>query len=215
MRNIIKILFFIMLIFFINIFFYFFSSDYRFFLKKLKDKDSVVYLEEKVINDSFSTVQDIQPESIVKIDNIISGKREDTQIQKEVVLWKNYRNIVDLFSDFDLRLIEINSNLFDITDEYPDTYYEYYSNNVTVYLFTTKTYTEVLDIFHVLEYDLPFRVNEVNNFWERSFYVNLNEDINDSYIRLVISHKWIVFGLKIKKDQYNTVKDILLQYFKK
>jgi hypothetical protein len=61
----------------------------------------------------------------------------------------------------------------------------------------------------VLEKELPLKVNEINNFWDNSFYINLNEDINDKFIRLVISNKWIAFWLKIKKNEYNQVKEKL------
>jgi hypothetical protein len=80
-----------------------------------------------------------------------------------------------------------------------------------LYFFDTKRYNEVYDIFEVLAYDLPFTTNKVDNFWNSSFYINLNEDIKDNYIRLVINYKWVVFGLKIKKSEYNTIKESLLQ----
>jgi hypothetical protein len=60
-----------------------------------------------------------------------------------------------------------------------------------------------------LEYELPFKINPVNNFWDNSFYINLNDDINDNIIRIVISNKWIVFGLKMKKNEYNLIKEKL------
>jgi hypothetical protein len=49
----------------------------------------------------------------------------------------------------------------------------------------------------------------LNNFWDNSFYINLNKDIEDRFIRLVISNKWVVFWLKIKKTEYNFVKEKL------
>lgn len=64
-------------------------------------------------------------------------------------------------------------------------------------------------MFEYLQIDLPFSINEVNNFWEKSFYINLDEKINDNYIRLVISENWITFWLKINKSQYENVKNIL------
>jgi hypothetical protein len=47
----------------------------------------------------------------------------------------------------------------------------------------------LVDIFKVLEYELPFIVKEVDNFGEASFYVNLDKDIQDRFIRLVISYE--------------------------
>jgi hypothetical protein len=60
-----------------------------------------------------------------------------------------------------------------------------------------------------LEYELPFTINEINNFWDKSFYINLNSDINDNIVRIVITNNWIVFWLKIKKNEYNLVKEKL------
>ena len=65
------------------------------------------------------------------------------------------------------------------------------------------------DIFSVLSDELPFSIKEVNNFWNNSFYINLNNDIEDRFIRLVISNKGIVFWLKIKKTEYDLVKQKL------
>ncbi|MDP2396498.1 MAG: hypothetical protein Q8S84_07630 [bacterium] len=71
---------------------------------------------------------------------------------------------MELFSSYSINKLHVNSYLFDITDEYPDNYYEYYSKDLTLYLFPTKTYKEVFDIFSVLSTELPFKINEVNNF---------------------------------------------------
>jgi hypothetical protein len=54
--------------------------------------------------------------------------------------------------------------LFDLTDEYPDNYFEYYSRDLTVYLFPTKNYKDLYNIFDVLSKELPFSLKEVNNF---------------------------------------------------
>jgi hypothetical protein len=66
-------------------------------------------------------------------------------------------------------------------------------------------------MFLYLEKDLPFWVNRVKNFWEDSFYINLDEDIADGFVRLVIFDNGVTFWLKIKKDEYNKVKDLLLK----
>ncbi|MDR3150867.1 MAG: hypothetical protein LBU14_04670 [Candidatus Peribacteria bacterium] len=60
--------------------------------------------------------------------------------------------------------MEINTTLFDITTEYPDNYLEYYSKELTLYFFPTKKYSEVYDIFDTLRHELPFTINETNNF---------------------------------------------------
>jgi hypothetical protein len=60
-------------------------------------------------------------------------------------------------------------------------------------LFPTKRYTDLVDIFNILSDELPFNINEVNNFGDNSFYINLDNDIEDRFVRLVISNNAIVF----------------------
>ena len=48
----------------------------------------------------------------------------------------------------------------------------------------------------------------MNNFWEKSFYINFNKDVNDA-VRMVILHKWIVFWLKVDKNEYSKIKQRL------
>jgi hypothetical protein len=51
MRRIIIFIIFLISIFIINLVFYFISDDYRFFLKKIKNRDDVIYLDEKTYDD--------------------------------------------------------------------------------------------------------------------------------------------------------------------
>ena len=214
MRKIIIFIIFLIIIFVTNLSFYFLSEDYRFFLKKIKDTDKVIYLENKAIDDYIES-DILENAEIVTLSNEnekIFELKDDNKIvtlKNEIILWKNYKNIINLFISYKLIKLEMNSNLFDITDEYPDNYFEYYSKDLTLYLFPTKTYTDLKDIFSVLEYELPFSVNEVNNFWNNSFYINLNQDIEDRFIRLIVSHNWVVFWLKIKKTEYDLVREKL------
>jgi uncharacterized protein (UPF0333 family) len=72
MRKLIIFLIFLIIIFVLNVIFYFLSNDYRFFLKKIKSPNEVVYLEEKKYND------DIIDDNIKYIDsNIVDNKEED------------------------------------------------------------------------------------------------------------------------------------------
>lgn len=214
MRKIILFIIFLIIIFVVNLFFYFLSEDYRFFLKKIKDTDQIVYLEEKNVSDELeieiTTWAEIVKTS--KKNEKIFEFKEDSwtmDVKDEISFWKNYQKIIDLFVLYDLKKLELNSLLFDLTDEYPDNYFEYYSKDLVLYFFPTKNYNEIYDIFSVLDDELPFKINEVNNFWDNSFYLNLNEDIQDRFIRMIISNKWVTFGLKIKKTEYNLVKEKL------
>ncbi len=211
MRKIIIFILFIISVFVINAAFYFISDDYRFFLKKIKNGDEIVYEVNKPVNDNFS-IENPDSTTVVEsntIDSLSFFPLAEKKEESKVILWKNYQNILSLFSKYDLKKIELNSNLFDLTNEYPDDYFEYYSKDLTLYFFPTKKYNEVYDIFHVLKFELPIELNKVNNFWEGSFYINLEKDIQDRFIRLVIVENGVVFGLKIKKDIYNEVKTTL------
>lgn len=197
MRRIIHVLLFVVFIFLLNLIFYFVSDDYKEFIKQVKTGEKPT--------DQHSTFPDditvTQPEQSLEDDeeNIIDStdalpyqpSAEDTFIPQESkkVLGKNYQIILEGFSKYNFDEIELTTNLFDITNEYPDDYYEFYSKDLTLYFFDTKTYSEVKDIFDVLSYDVSFSVNEVDNFANASFYINLNEDIQDNYIRIVMNYK--------------------------
>lgn len=217
MRRLIVFLVFLVFLFLVNVTFYFLSEDYEFFLKKIKNDDEIVYMDDIVIDDTIRNQLNDSNIAVVEYESVnekIEDEKETTTFisqEPEKILWKNYQKLLDLFAKFSLKPIELTNNLFDLTQEYPDEYYEYYSKDLTLYFFDTKTYNEVFDIFEVLAYDLPFTTNKVDNFWNSSFYINLNDDIKDNYIRLVINYKWVVFGLKIKKSEYNTIKESLLQ----
>ena len=217
MRRLIVFLVFLVFLFLVNVTFYFLSEDYEFFLKKIKNDDEIVYMDDIVIDDTIRNQLNDSNIAVVEYESVnekIEDEKETTTFisqEPEKILWKNYQKLLDLFAKFSLKPIELTNNLFDLTQEYPDEYYEYYSKDLTLYFFDTKTYNEVYDVFEVLAYDLPFTTNKVDNFWNSSFYINLNDDIKDNYIRLVINYKWVVFGLKIKKSEYNTIKESLLQ----
>lgn len=226
MRKIIIFIIFLISIFIVNLIFYFISDDYRFFIKKIKNPDRVVYLEEKNYDDNIENKDIIKKDKILdkKILNnaeIIATSKDNKKIFKlksedwvvnlkdEIILWKTYRYILDIFSIYKLKKLEVNLNLFDITDEYPDNYFEYYSKNLTLYIFPTKNYKQIYDIFDVLSKESPFSINQVNNFWDNSFFINLDKDIQDRFVRVIISYKWVVFWLKIKKTEYSLVKEKL------
>ena len=213
MRNTILFIIFLIITFVINIIFYFVSSDYRYFLKDLKNWNNST--QEIIEEDNTTDLESDNSIEVIKTSDkneevFDDNKEKIVELKKEVSLWKNYKDIISLFSNlYDLKELELNTNLFDITDEYPDNFIEYYSKDMTLYLFPTKSYSQIKDIFTVLEGELPFKINETNNFWDNSFYINMNEDIDDNFIRMIVSNKWISFWLKIKKTEYNLVKEKL------
>lgn len=215
----------ILLLFLLNIVLYSQSENYRFFIKKIKNRDQIVYPNEWKVNDTLPNTITVTTDStpsqeeteILKNSTIISRNDEPQKTIEikpqpiaattQTILGKNYQDILSKFKKYNLGKLELHSDLFDVTDEYPDEYYEYYSRDVTLYLFPTKTYQDILDIFKV-QPELPIEINQVNNFWNNSFYINLVPK-DEKNVRIVVNYKSSVFGLKIKKDEYNEVKQIL------
>ena len=227
MRGLIWLLVVLMLLLIGNIIAYSASEEYRFFLKKLKYPEEVVYEDTNTVDDSERYISiwgdsssgwglraqdDIESNSIEGMTflDALSGKQvikkdtrelPDTSASEEYFLW--------LFSTFNPGKLETYSNTFGITTEYPDPYHEWYSAGVSIYAFSTKTYDEVRNIFLAISYDASFELNEVNNFGQRSLYINLDEAIDDNHVRIVLEYENRVFWLKIRKDRYNEVKEIL------
>ncbi len=128
-------------------------------------------------------------------------------------LSSNQKYVLNLFSKYALTQGKIDNKniIFWLTDEYPYKYIEYNTNDkrFSFYIFTEKKYDEILNVFDVISYNLYYKIKKVNNFWNLSFYMNLDEDYNDDYIRFIFSYKNDVFWLKLKKDLYNEIKFIL------
>lgn len=222
MRKLVFIIFVATFLFALNITFYILSEDYRFFIKKIKYSDTVVYDTGLTVDDTNTLPETEEDSTEVVIENstddttfiketgltFFEPKRDKPQ-EEELELSGVEKDILKLFEEYDLKLLSKHASLFDLTTEYPDEYFEYYSNDVVLYFFSTKSYSEVFDIFEVLAYELPYDINEVNNFWQSSFYLNLKEVYTDDFIRLVVQYKNKAFWLKINKDTYNEVKQIL------
>ncbi len=192
-------------------------------MKKLKYKQEVVYNEDVKVDDE-------QRVSIVENDagntTVYTGKEWVTFLEalswEEKIEKQKEEELKDLNNDekYFLSLLEMkyvltekenHASLFGITTEYPDDYYEFDNKHVSFYVFPTKNYDEIKDIFEILSYDLPYTLKEVNNFWSSSFYINLKQGYADDTIRIVLEYKKRAFWLKIKKDNYNRVKEIIEQ----
>ena len=152
--------------------------------------------------------------NIEKTDNK-ENKVKFVNFREKLKLTNIENNILKSLKKYKLKKVELNPRLFDLTDEYPDEYFEYYGKDMTFYFFWNKNYTDLRDIFEVLSYELPFKIKEVNNFGQNSFYINLNTLFEDGYIRIVIKKSNRTFWLKIKKELYNKIKNNLWVIFKK
>lgn len=210
MKNIILLILFLVGIFILNITFYYSSDSYRNFLKKAKQGIENTEKDENLSSHKnsnyFSWIVEDKKEELDKKEE---KPEKDHEVKQEVKLWKWYQDILNMFSGYNLSKLDVNANLFDLTNEYPDEYYEFYSPKFTLYFFTSKTYNQVYDIFSILQSELPFKVNPTNTFWDKSFFINFNKDVNDETIRIVVLKDWIVFWLKVKSDEYNNIKQIL------
>ena len=206
MRKWVIILFSLLVLFWLNLILYGFNEDYRFFVKKIKYSEEVIDVKNNSeITDKTDIPDIIIPNEVelVKVDPIIE--------KQELVLWDNEKRILSKFLAYELKQVSIHQSLFDITTEYPDDYFEYIGidGDMILYLFPTREYEQILEVFDVISYDLPFTLNVLNNFWEASFFINADEEFNDGFVRLVINSRNGVFWLKIKKDLYNDIKEIL------
>jgi len=237
----IYIIFFILIWFVLNIFFYLFSDNYRYFMQSLKydkkeykidDKFKIKIPDTKVekenTNESiFSWLSDNFWEEEIKIDKnikteekkVVENKEEKKSVfinsREKLKLTNIENNILKNLKKYNLKQVELHSRLFDLTDEYPNKYFEYYSKDITLYFFGNESYEDLKDIFEVLTYELPFKIKEVNNFWSKSFYINLNSLFEDDYIRIVIKKSNRTFWIKIKKELYSKIKNNLWVIFKK
>lgn len=224
MRIIIIFLLTIMLILICNIFAYIFSDDYRFFLKKIKYNQEIVYdsieiddSEKYKIIETDSISGDVIvwtveiPEEEIKFLDVLSWKTQQEEEDTLPELFSSEQKILDMFrTKFVLSEVSsIETPLMELSSEYPDLYREYQNNHLSLYMFPTKSYDEVVNIFEVLRYELPFTLNKVNNFASASLYINLMENFSDWKIRILFEYENMVFWLKIKKDSYNSAKEIL------
>lgn len=188
-------------------------------IKKLKYKDETAILDEWIINDNYTLAGEEDIEKQIQAIETVTDKDTtewkwasislwdtSSSSEKDVTLNDNTQKILAMFEEYSLKQMMIHGSLFDLTTEYPDEYLEYLSEDVTLYFFPTKKYTEVVDIFFAISQGLPFSINKSNNFWEQSFFINLNKEFQDEYVRIVIESKKDVFWLKIKKDVYNAIK---------
>mgnify|MGYP001085347081 FL=1 len=179
------------------------SEDYRFFMKKLKNQEEIIY-DDMIQIDDTERIQIIEKNGEAQIEKVqepedISdftflealAKQRDTPIEEEKIeLSLDETYVVEQFQKAYVLQEQVTpENLFGITNEYPDTYVEWGNKYLNLYIFPTKNYNEIQDIFDVLSFELPYTINEVNNFWEKSFYINMNTGFEDDFIRIVFQYK--------------------------
>jgi len=120
----------------------------------------------------------------------------------EIKLTDIEKQILEKFSKFELKEVDLHPRLFGLTWEYPEKYFEYYNEDINLYFFWNKLYSDIKDMFDVLTYELPISLKEVNNFGTKSFYINLNSWFDDGYIRVILETSNRLIGIKIKEELY-------------
>lgn len=159
------------------------------------------------------TKKDTEKKSNINIE--WENKVEFVDSVEEIKLSDIEKSVLKQFEKYDLKKIDFHPRLFDLTWEYPDEYFEYYTEDINLYFFWNKLYSDIKDIFEVLTYELPFSINEVNNFWEKSFYINLNSWFADDYVRVILKKSNRIIWFKIRKQLYEQIKNDLWVIFHK
>lgn len=227
MHNMRKIIMFLLILMFLiagNIVAYIMSADYRFFLKKIKYRNEVIYEKQEIddeqrliiidnsnSDDTESTKIIANPEWVTFLD-ALSGDSENVQEYKlPNVTFEELKVLNALGKVFVLRESKETEILFWITDEYPDAFRQYSNAHMSLYMFSSKRYSAVKNIFEILKFDLWIELNEVNNIADASFFINMEDTLDDGLVRIVFEYQNYAFWLKIKKDNYNRTKNALEQ----
>ncbi len=167
--------------------------------------DKEILLEEKkeTIAEKILRIKEKQEDSSSETEELPS-------IWREAKLTQTSEYIISSFISWGLEIQEREEkdDLLDIAQEYPDEYIQYGNDYFDLYILSTRTYKEVDDIFSVLAPDMPFSLNKLNNFWARSFYINL--DRPDEKVRFIFEYNREVFGVKVKKPQFSEIKNIII-----
>ncbi len=239
MKKIVYTIFSISFIFILNIFFFYYSNSYNDFIKNLKNWDKKndlnnLITDDYILNNINKKEPCIETSSIEKekspsvneeIIDILNNNNEIVKtpltpiIDENKILLeklkseeKNPKNqkLLSNFKDFNLKLDDYNDyyELFGLTTEYPNPYLTYINNDLELYIFIDDTFDNIYNTFNYLSWneERKFSLNKTNSFKTNSFFINLD---GDGFIRLVIEKNNLLFWLKLKKEYYNNIKNIL------
>lgn len=203
MQKRLYIIIFLSGIFILNLIVYYTSSDYRFFLKKLKyGSDELIYTDSKPLSDEYIIRNNVPIETLWS-----SGGLKD-KLPTDYNLDDIDKEFLSYFSWAVEAKSVVENSLLSITEEYPDVYTLYKWKDIDLYFFWKKSLDSMYDFFDVLSYDNPITTKKFKIYWNKSFFINL--DKSDGNVRVIMEYKNHSFWLKIKKSQYNLVKDSIL-----
>lgn len=222
-RKIIYSLHVLLFILVINIVFYNSNESYNSFVRNLK-YGSETPETQIVINDDYGYYSP-SPENVTYINkDEETGSINDISIESNILseieiipeadentiyMQDDDIKVLNRFAPYNLKRLFEHGSLFDLTTEYPDDYFEYLGGDISIYFFVTKSYENVKEVFEAISYTLPFSIKEVTLSEKRAFFLNLEQNFSDDYIRLVVEYKKRVFWLKIKKTMYNEIKNLI------
>jgi len=186
----------------------FISSKSKDEILKEKLEQKVAFIREQERDEKKSKVLEIG-NKLNKKDELKKVKNPISNDVKNNVMSIYDKRVLKSFIEFNLVELKYHWELLDVTSEYPDKYFEYYSMDLTLLFFPNKWYNEIKDIFSVESNWYNFMINEVDNFWDESFYVNLWENFEDWYIRVIFKKNGKTFWFKVSKTAYSKVKNIL------
>ncbi len=209
----------------LNIWAYYGSDTYRNFIDTLKYgqtvkvTDDITVEQEQKTHFSTGTIGTSSGKIVSSWTGVSSKPLIKTQTGATTGTWAKSLSWVSLtseedtvlnaFNEYKLKKLLVHPSLFDLTTEYPDDYFEYYSDDITLYIFSTKTYKQIVDVFQAFASELPFLLNKTDSFGTNSFFINVKPEFQDEFTRVVFEYKQKVFLLKIKKNQYNRVRIML------
>lgn len=170
--------------------------------------------EEYIIDKKFEELtnqEDLQEKNIPVTPE--DTKLEEFDIQEDIYelniseIKDLYRDILSLFKDYSFQdwFYEEYFEIFGLTYEYPQEYVVLQSDKIELYLFNNSNYSEMSNFFELLKY-LWYTLNYVDNFWNRSFFINL--DSPDWYVRLVIESGDLALWIKLHKDDYDNFRTL-------
>lgn len=221
---------------------YFLSQDFRFFVKSIKHTDGTFSTQPPISDQHQLSTQcnvleyeqqiQLLKEEIAFLKGttkpiseivtqsgalVLTGMTQSwalalTGSQKPVDAAKVVGSVLKFFPtySFEEKPYDEYFQIFGITDEFPQKYVTYTTQSFESYFFLESNYDEIYNFFEVVSYDLPITLNKTNSFGERSFFINTKT--KDDYVRLVIQFEKKVFGLKIKNNYYNTIKQTLEKF---
>lgn len=210
MKKIVYSIFLLSLAFLMNVWLYYYSESYSFFLKKLKYWNEIISNDSKNITDDYiawntNTWKTCNCDEKTDKKQIIEEKKDYTKDIEKILNWfQTYSLVQKPYDEY--------YKLFDITDEYPDTYMTYSSKDLDLFMFPWAKYEDVFNLFDLLSTDINknFLLNKVIYFWKKAFFINMKTD--DGFARVVIDDWNILFWLKFKKSSYNDVKKIIEKF---